>query len=178
MVAMSGGGKLKARLDKILSNAQNATKVSVGFAEDATYPDGTPVALVAAINEFGAPSRGQPPRPFFRIAINNNANDWGKLLTEQLAATNFDAAKSLGRTGKVMVADVQESIIDLVAPPLSPVTVMLRGMYGKKRSGEITLADVGKAAERVAAGKTNYGASDKPLVWTGQMLKSVISVVE
>lgn len=51
-------------------------KLEVGFFETATYPDGAKVAEVAASNEFGVPSRNQPPRPFFRQAITNNKEDW------------------------------------------------------------------------------------------------------
>lgn len=49
---LSGGDKFEKALQKI-SNGMRG-ELSVGFMEDSTYPDGTPVAAVAFYNEFGA----------------------------------------------------------------------------------------------------------------------------
>lgn len=57
MASMTGGEKLMAELKKInsrLGNAGTSPNVSVGFMEDAKYPDGTSIAMVAAVQEFGA----------------------------------------------------------------------------------------------------------------------------
>lgn len=52
---LSGGDKLKKRLEEIARETGTAGGVDVGFLEGATYPDkdGTPVANIAAIQEFG-----------------------------------------------------------------------------------------------------------------------------
>lgn len=50
---VSGGNKLEAKLREIAEQAGKANSVRVGFLENATYPDGTPVAQVAATNEYG-----------------------------------------------------------------------------------------------------------------------------
>lgn len=47
------GRRLQARLDGIVSNLNNATSVEIGWNSEATYPDGSPVAQIAATNEFG-----------------------------------------------------------------------------------------------------------------------------
>jgi hypothetical protein len=55
--AISGGDKLQAYLAKIAGNVGATTggpTVRVGFLSGKTYPDGTPVAYIAAIQEFGA----------------------------------------------------------------------------------------------------------------------------
>lgn len=60
---LSGGERLTAYLDKIskqLAAASGQPSVSVGFLEGATYPDGTSVPLVAAIQEFGG-TINRPP---------------------------------------------------------------------------------------------------------------------
>ena len=67
MAAISGGDKLQRALDRIAKNLSKAASVEIGFAENATYPDGTSVALVAALNEFGTGKI--PPRPFFRNMV-------------------------------------------------------------------------------------------------------------
>lgn len=51
---VTGGLKLEAALKRIAKKVSTASNVKVGFLEDATYPDGTPIAYVASINEFGA----------------------------------------------------------------------------------------------------------------------------
>lgn len=51
--AFSGGAALEAKLREIAAKVGKPNMVRVGFLEDATYPDGTPVALVAATNEYG-----------------------------------------------------------------------------------------------------------------------------
>lgn len=49
-----GGDQMAKVLEDIRKRVEVASQVKVGFLEGATYPDGTPVAYVAAINEFGA----------------------------------------------------------------------------------------------------------------------------
>lgn len=51
---VSGGLKLEAALKRIAKRVSKATNVKVGFLEGGTYEDGTPIAYVALINEFGA----------------------------------------------------------------------------------------------------------------------------
>lgn len=50
---LSGGERLQAYLANIIESASTAKTVSVGFLEDATYPDGRSVAANAALQEFG-----------------------------------------------------------------------------------------------------------------------------
>ena len=176
MVTLSGGDKLDAYLKELAKKVSTPGTLNVGFLEGATYPDGTPVATIAAIQNFGAPGRGIPPRPFFTHMIEKNADGWGPLLAQQLDATDYDAQKALGRVGLVMEGQLRESIVETNDPPLSPVTVMLRHMFGNHPE-EVTGSDVGEAARRVAAGESAGGASTKPLVWTGVMLNSVSSEV-
>ena len=66
-VKITGGRKL----DKFLRTAGKGgvSGVRVGFFSTARYDDGTPVATVAAINEFGSREANIPERPFFRQAI-------------------------------------------------------------------------------------------------------------
>ena len=46
MTVLRGGNKLDAALAAISSKVSKAAKVRVGFLEGATYPDGTPVAMM------------------------------------------------------------------------------------------------------------------------------------
>lgn len=60
MVALSGGDKLEAALLEIAKKVGEKAELRVGFLEGATYPDGTPVAKIAAIQEFGGRVEREP----------------------------------------------------------------------------------------------------------------------
>jgi hypothetical protein len=49
----SGGEKLNMELTRISAKISAPAELKVGFLENARYPDGTPIAYIAAINEFG-----------------------------------------------------------------------------------------------------------------------------
>ncbi len=59
--ALRGGEKMTRVLDDIGAKLGDAPELRVGFLADAKYPDGTPIAYIAAINEFGG-SWSMPPR--------------------------------------------------------------------------------------------------------------------
>lgn len=127
MASISGGGKLTARLQAIASKAGSEPTVSVGFLSGASYPSGESVASVAMWNEFGVPSRNQPPRPFFRRMIAEKKSTWGNAVALQLAATDYDIPKTLDRMGQGISAQLKTSIRDLTDPPLSPKTIAAKG---------------------------------------------------
>lgn len=56
-VGFKGGEKLEAKLREIAEKAGRANTVRVGFLEGATYPNGLPVAYIAAINEYGGTAK-------------------------------------------------------------------------------------------------------------------------
>ena len=78
MATISGGQKLDAALREMASKVAVPATLRVGFLENAKYPDGTPVAMVAAIQDYGAPGAGIPPRPFFRNMIADKQREWPK----------------------------------------------------------------------------------------------------
>jgi hypothetical protein len=173
-----GGDKLKQHLSDLAQNLQNKDAVDVGFPEGSTESNGANLPMVAAIQEFGAPSKGIPPRPFFRTMIAKNESHWGKDLAEQLKANDMDASIALSIMGEQMIGELQESIIDVTDPALSDVTLLLRERFGNNPQ-EITFKDVQKAREDIKAGinPNVSGSQAKPLVWTGKMLKSIVKVV-
>lgn len=73
-VNLSGGAKLEAKLREIAEKAGKANTVRVGFLEDATYPNGMPVAQVAATNEYG----GTITVPAHDVAINRKVSKSGE----------------------------------------------------------------------------------------------------
>lgn len=177
-LTISGGKALEAKLRELSEKVTKAATLRVGFLEGAKYPDGTPVAMVAAIQEYGAPGAGIPPRPFFRSMIAAKKDRWGDALGMAMVDHDYDVVRAMAVMGQGISGQLQESIINLDEPALSPITLMLRKMFPVMSTYEKTGKDVGVAAARVAAGKSAGDVSTKPLVWTGNLLDSVNYEVE
>jgi hypothetical protein len=175
-ISITGGDKMAAYFAEIAKNLATAKTVRVGFLDDATYPDGTSVPMVAAIQEFGAPGAGIPPRPYFRTMVAAKKKGWPVALSTLLPKHGYNASQVLDIMGEGIAAQLRRSITDTNEPKLSPVTIMLRKMRSK--GATITGRSVGEAARRVAAGETAPGISTKPLVDTGQMQRSAGYEVE
>lgn len=173
MASVKINPELERKLDGLARSLDKKAVLRVGFLEDATYPDGTPVAMVAAIQNFGAPARGIPPRPFFTNFVKDNEGQWGEQLARLLIGTGGDVERALNIMGLGMKGQLQQSIVNTLAPPLSPITLMLRKMQYDDPTLEVTGATVGEAARRVEAGEDYSDAPTKPLVWSGHLLASV-----
>ncbi|MEN4244501.1 hypothetical protein P9A06_07915 [Serratia marcescens] len=152
--SVRGGAAFKARLEQIADGLSSGKSLKVGFLADATYEDGTPVALVAAANEFGkmvmtkaGESYFQLPRPFFRNMISANSAQWPGEFSQLIRSSNYDARLALGLMGERIKSQLQDSIRELNSPPLAESTFKRKGF-------------------------------DKPLVDTGHMQNSVDYAVD
>jgi len=157
MATVSGGAKLNSKLAEMAKLLSNASSVKVGFLAESTYPDGKPVAMIAAIQDYGAPSRGIPPRPFFRNMVAAKKAEWPGAIKDLLKANGYDALRTLQQTGDAIAGQLRESIINTNSPPLAASTLRRRGVAPG------TKYDPGKPE--------TFGA--KPLVDTGHMLNSI-----
>ena len=174
MATVTGGEKMVAALQKYAG--LKALTLRVGFLENATYPDGKPVAMIAAIQEYGAPDAplgAIPPRPFFRNMVAAQKGGWGGAIAANLKATNYDAEAALKAVGEGIASELQLSIRATNSPPLSEVTLLLRKKYGLDE--KIGKRQVIEAIGEVKSGKTSglSGTAAKPLVRTGHLLSSV-----
>lgn len=154
MATIKGGDRMNAALAKILKRAKSASSVSVGFM-GGKEKNGTPIPLVAAMNEYGVPSRGQPPRPFFRNMIAEKQDGWPDTLAGALKATDYDAAKALDLLAEQVKSQLQDSIGELKSPPLAPSTIAKKSRGGTSKLGAA------------------IGGPAKPLVDSGTMFQSV-----
>jgi hypothetical protein len=144
MALIHGGDKLRNALVKLTRNVSNGATLHVGFLSGATYPvrssrgrkgrkrgasKSAPisVAMVAAIQEFGAPSRNIPPRPFFRNMVKNKSKEWPGAIAKLLKANNYDAKRTLELAGQAIAGQLRQSIKDISSPPLKPATVRRKG---------------------------------------------------
>lgn len=124
MATIRGGDKFEKKLAELVAKFGSSKEVlRVGFLENATYPDGTLVAAVAAYNNFG--TRRIPPRPFFSNMVRQKSGGWPMTLAN-LLKTN-DINKSLALMGEGIKGQIQQSIKDTNSPPLSAVTVKAKG---------------------------------------------------
>lgn len=125
-------------------------QVQAGWFASAVYYDGTPVAYVASIQEFGSPANNIPPRPFMRPAVAQNKNAWLALMQQGAKAIirgGQTLGQVMGKLGQRASDDIAKSIEAVDSPPLKPATIRRKGFA-------------------------------KPLVDSGIMLQSVTYVVE
>lgn len=127
MVTVKGGMALQRRLGELAAKVGSGPTLSVGFLEGATYPDGTSVPMVAATQEFGAPARNIPPRPFFRQTIAEHSPSWGDAIAKLLVSNNYDVVRTLQQTGEGIKGQLQETIVKFDSVPLSPKTIKAKG---------------------------------------------------
>lgn len=165
-ITLTGGDKLEARLEAIASKISRPFALRVGFLEGATYPDGTPVATVAAWNNFGTLTA--PARPFFTKMIAEKSKSWGEALINRLKALDWDLDKALEQMGNGIAGQLRQAIVDTMEPENSPVTALLKERFP---TGGYEASDVWQAFGDIATGET--AGPSKPLVWSGHMLNSV-----
>ena len=129
IASFSGGEALAAKLKELIDKAGQAGTLRVGFLEGATYPDknSTPVASVAAIQEFGAPAAGIPARPFFRNMIADKSPGWGEKLGKTARRNGYDMRATLESMGAGIKKQLQESIQTFDAVPLADSTIDRKG---------------------------------------------------
>lgn len=114
-------GSLSAALSKYKD--MNAS-VRVGVLENATYPDGTPVAMVAFWNEYG--TRTSPVRAFFRTTVSENKKNW-VLSVQNLMKIHNDPKRVMGLIGVHMQEQIVQSINTWSDPPNSAYTIAKKG---------------------------------------------------
>lgn len=127
MATISGGDKLEAALRELSAKIDKPGTLRVGFLERASYPDGKPVAMIAAIQEFGAPARGIPPRPFFRSMIAAKQNEWAPALAAILKQNGYDAPQALALLGDGIAGQLRQSVRDTKSPGNAASTIAKKG---------------------------------------------------
>ena len=116
--------KKTGSLAKALSKYKDMNaSLRVGVLENATYPDGTPVAMVAFWNEYG--TKTAPVRSFFRSTVSNNKKNW--VLSIQNLVKMHEPEKAMGLMGEHIKDQIVQSIIGWSEPPNAPYTVKKKG---------------------------------------------------
>jgi hypothetical protein len=133
-------------------------QAKVGWFPSAKYEDGTPVALVAVVHEYGSPAKGIPPRLGMRQLQEEKKAEWSKdshVLAK--AVVNGKMAPDAVMQGLAQKAegDMRQHISQVWTPKLKPATIKARGRRHSK----------------------GY-VSEKPLVDTGYLLNTLTSQVK
>lgn len=161
---ITGGREFRSALRKA-QRARGVDSVKVGFFKTARYPDGTPVAAVAAWNEFGTEVDGTewiPERPFFRNAARKARPLILEHLKRRIDPKTLQVDQRLAdEIGLILQNAIQTEIVELKTPENAPITI---------HGGILRIR--GKVV-RVKGKK-----SENPLIDTGTMRTAVTWVVE
>lgn len=141
--------RLEARLQQLPNEFENK-ELQVGIPTNAQYEDGTQIAYIGAIQEFGAPEVGIPPRRFFGPTIAAQKSNWVRAVRQSVkmaVANNLTAEDALDGVGALMSADIKDTIASIYDPKLKDGTLANR--------------------------RTRGNSSAKPLVDTGALFDSI-----
>ena len=132
----------------------------VGWIHHNTYPNGMPVAQVAAIQEF-TPFSGGPPRSFMRTTIAEQQISWKKIAyygAQKVVAGKASSGYVMEQIGLKAAGDIRKKITMIMYPPLAASTIARR----KARYANSSVT----------------GLLTKPLVDTRRMLNTLAHSVE
>ena len=120
---------------KILKRIEELKKlkkksVVVGFPKGHNnYPDGTSVAMVAAVHEFGSDVRNIPLRPYFRPTL--HANDFYKRLRKmtftKVIKGTLKQEVAMHQLGDTVANDIKDAIVAVSSPALKEKTKKKKG---------------------------------------------------
>lgn len=127
-MAITRKGSLDQALNRLVSRKEQHVKV--GILDNSKYPDGTSVATVAFMNEYGTAKI--PPRPFFRQTISEQKSNWTKLAKDAIQM-GYSIEHTLGLVGAQMQTDIQYSIMTWTTPPNADYTVAMKGFNAPLR---------------------------------------------
>ena len=135
----------------------------VGWFEKSRYDDAesTPVAAVAAQNEYGNPNMHIPARPFMRPTIIAQQKIWAKVAEQgarNILKGDQTSSDVLEMIGLKAAGDIRKTISKITTPPLSPRTIAAR---------------LAKRADHQTVGNLT-----KPLIDTGVMFNTLTNTVE
>lgn len=145
---VTGGNRIYNKLDQLRRRVSENSGVFVGVPSGKSGEDGTPLAVIAAANEFGT-SR-IPERSFLRVPLRANQDDFAKVFRNQLplvASGELTLFQLMSQLGARAVSVSQEAISSGIQPPNAQSTVERKG-------------------------------SSTPLVDTGRLRQSITYVVE
>jgi hypothetical protein len=101
----------------------------VGIPAGKKYPNGTSIAYVGVVHEFGAPEVGIPQRSWLRSTRNAKRDAWAKDLADgaqAVAQRRITLDGMLDAVGAAAAGDVVATIAARIPPPLKNATIAAR----------------------------------------------------
>lgn len=144
MAGFSGGEEIRRKLLEVAKRLGKGDLLKVGFLEGATYPDGTPVAQIAAVQEFGG-----------EIDVPARTQD-----------LNFKQKKN-GEVGNRFVKKSKADFVQTVTIPAHKIVIPARPFFRKM----IWAQSKGWGALVSTALKSNDYDLDKAMAATGEIIK-------
>lgn len=139
-------------LKRILKNARDLGKANVtvgvhGTAKPHKNDEGesTPLAFIAAVNEFGSSDGHVPERSFIRSTVDEQLGTLRRIRDQALRKVVLDdlaPRKALALIGAYLQGKIQEKIASNIPPPNAPSTVSEKGSSG-------TLIDTGQLRQSI-----------------------------
>lgn len=106
------------------------TSVLVGVPKWAKEADGTPIATIAAVHEFGSSDGRIPERSFLRTGIRAampQVQQLNKISLRAIGNGTLSVPVALGQLGALAVGAVQKQITSGSYVPLRPATIRRKG---------------------------------------------------
>lgn len=126
-----GGTQLERRLREYVERLTTRRRVLVGIpAGTGNYDDGAPVAVIAAVQEFGSADGRVPERSFLRVPLRQNQDNIKRafrLLTERVARGEMTMFQMLDKIGSRAAGYCIEAIEAGIAPANAESTVKAKG---------------------------------------------------
>lgn len=148
---VGGGDRLAQRLRELRARYSGLSSVKVGVPQgEGAYEDGTPLAVIAAVQEFGSANGQVPERSFLRVPLRAGQDRFQQIFRQLLPQVNsgeLTMFQVLSQVGAAAAATSQEAISQGIAPPNAPSTIERKG-------------------------------SSTPLVDTGRLRQSITYVIE
>jgi hypothetical protein len=132
----------------------------VGIPSGIQYEDGTDVAFVAAIHEFGAPAANIPARPFIMPTVAEQKDKWTNTIAKSIpkvVMNQMTAFDVLDLVGMQAAADIQTKISTIYSPALSPITIRRKGSSKPLIDTGLMMASVRNAVNEAGGEFTNKG---------------------
>ncbi|WP_281083908.1 hypothetical protein [Klebsiella quasivariicola] len=183
MSAFSGGEEIEKKLQEIAKKLGKGDLLKVGFLEGATYPDGTPVALVAATQEFGGEIEVPEHEQDIYFKQNKNGTIGNKFVKKEKA--NFSQTVTVPAHKVVipprpffrkMVWEKSKGWGALVNKSLRNANYDVEkamSAVGEEIRGQLQNSIRQLTAPPLAASTVRDKGFSKPLIDTGHMLNSV-----
>jgi len=130
-VSVSGGDRLGNKLRQIRERLERNSGVLIGVPKGTgNYEDGAPIAVIAAVQEFGSADGKIPERSFLRVPLRQNTDRFKQVwraAIPKIVKGDMTMNQLMNQLGSHGVAVCQEAIAEGISPANAASTVQAKG---------------------------------------------------